>query len=134
MKVYLAGPMTNVPHYNFPLFDQVAALLRAGGWEVISPAEEDRKRKIGAIAEASPDGKSELPETWADVLGRDLKLIADGGVEGIVFLPGWTQSRGARLEAQIGLLCDLKFFLWTLDDLLIDIGRRDVALSLYLAA
>jgi len=40
--VYLTGRMLGIPLYNFPLFDAVAARLRAMGWTVINPAELDR--------------------------------------------------------------------------------------------
>jgi hypothetical protein len=31
-------------------------------------------------------------------------MIADGGIQGIIFLPDWETSRGALLEASLGLL------------------------------
>ena len=41
VRVYIAGPMTGIPQYNFPEFDRVATLLRAMGYDVVSPAELD---------------------------------------------------------------------------------------------
>lgn len=104
MKVYLAGPMTGIPQFNFPVFDAAAADLRERGFEVVSPAELDDP-ETRAAALASPDGAPgsgmASDETWGDFLARDVKLIADGGVEAIVVLPGWEGSRGARLETFI---------------------------------
>ena len=105
---YLAGPMTGIPHFNFPLFIRVAAELRsAHDLVVISPAELDDEATARA-AMASPDGdpSTRLPnrETWGDFLSRDVKLIADS-VGGVILLDGWQKSRGARLEAFVGLLC-----------------------------
>jgi hypothetical protein len=104
MKVYLAGPMSGYPRFNFPLFYSVTKFLREQGYEVVSPAELDDERQA-KIAMASVTGEPGHQEwTWGDFLARDVKIIADGGIEGIILLPGWQRSRGARLEATLGLL------------------------------
>jgi len=41
-KVYLAGPMTGYKYFNFVKFDTEAYKLRKQGWEVFSPADQDR--------------------------------------------------------------------------------------------
>lgn len=112
MRVYLAGPMTGLPQFNFPAFDAAARHLREQGYEVISPTELDSPEHRAA-ALASSDGriddyKNATGETWADLLARDVKVIAEGGVEAILVLPGWERSRGARLETFVGAaLCGL---------------------------
>jgi hypothetical protein len=109
--------MSGLPQFNFPAFFAAAADLRARGWDVVSPAEIDDEEDKGA-ALASPDGApgtgtKDGAKTWGDFLARDVKLIADGGIEGIVFLSGWEQSRGARLEATVGLLHPkFRFFIY----------------------
>jgi len=106
---YLAGPMSGIPGFNIPAFDAAAIALRAQGLTVVSPAELDDPEARAACL-ASPDGKK-MPGcagTWGDVLSRDVKLVADK-VTGIILLDDWTQSRGARLEAFVGLLCQHKF-------------------------
>jgi hypothetical protein len=114
MRIYLAGPMSDRPQFNFPAFFEAAERLRFHGFEVISPAENDpqdvREAALKSVDGAKPNGKIGS-ETWGDALARDVKLIADGGIQAIVFLPDWHTSRGARLEAFTGLLQPgFKFF------------------------
>lgn len=114
MKIYIAGPMSGLKNFNFPYFDNVAANLRGAGYEVVSPAELDdpafRKR---VMAEHITGHESDLLGAWGDCLARDVKLITDGGIEGIVLLHNWYKSRGAKLEAYVGLLNKLKFGLYS---------------------
>jgi hypothetical protein len=108
MKWYLAGKMTGIPQHNIPAFDAAATRLRELGHDITSPAELDDPA-TRAAALASPDGSPlDTNETWGDFLARGVKLIADR-VDGIIFLPAWDTSRGARLEAFVGLLRDKRF-------------------------
>lgn len=109
-KYYLAGPMSGYPQFNFPLFISAAADLRARGYEIISPAELDAENGIDKQAMESTDGDaSKLTQTWGDLLSRDVKIVADQ-VNGLILLPGWDKSRGARLEAFVGVLSGHKFY------------------------
>lgn len=118
IKYYLAGPMSGIPQFNFPLFHRVAEILRGQGYEIVSPAEiDDDADKTAALksADGNPDlhtGKLCNDKTWGDFLARDVKLLADGGIGGIIFLPDWEKSSGAKLEATVGLLKKLQFRRW----------------------
>lgn len=90
-RIYVAGPMTGLPEYNFPAFNDAAALLRADGWHVENPAEH------GHVAGAD----------WADYMRWDMTRIASCGA--IYLLPGWEASKGARLEVMIGQALGVKF-------------------------
>lgn len=80
-RIYVSGPMTGLPDHNFPAFHAAAARLRVAGFEVIDPAEN-----FG--------GRTDLPrETY---LRADVILVAQ--CDGIAMLPGWQESRGAKLE------------------------------------
>jgi hypothetical protein len=108
--IYIAGPMRRHPQFNIPLFDEVAATLRKAGHAVISPAELDSP-EIRAEALASPDGIMGATiggETAGEILGRDVRVVIDH-VDKIVFLRGWTQSQGAKLEAFVGLTTGKQF-------------------------
>ncbi len=128
MRLYIAGPMTGIPQFNFPAFDLMAYLLRADGHEVVSPAELDSPEDR-ALALLSPDGhEKSVTKSWGDFLSRDVKLIADGGIEGIVVLPGWAKSRGARLETFVGrMLCGIKVYRRSADSFLVKVGMLELA-------
>jgi len=82
-RTYIAGPMTDYPDFNYPAFNAAAARLRAAGIAAINPADH------GVVPGA----------TWEDYLRSDIAQLAT--CESIYFLPGWSQSRGARLEHHI---------------------------------
>jgi hypothetical protein len=123
--------MTNRPQMNFPAFYAAAKKLRESGYDVVSPAELDDTHDAG-IALSSPDGTPNHPtKTWGDFLARDVKMIADGGIKGIIFLPDWETSRGARLEASLGLLQpDFVFFQYSNGHVHM-LSRRAVAWSIF---
>ena len=105
MKLYMAGPMSGIPQFNYPAFLGAAELLRKQGFDVYCPAEMDSP-ELQAAAMASTTGNftdlGDTGETWGDMLAEDVKLIADE-VDGVVLLNGWQNSRGARLEAFVAL-------------------------------
>lgn len=132
-RFYLAGPMSNIPQFNFPLFISAAADIRGRGIDLVSPAELDAENGIDVQAMSSIDGNAaKLTNTWADLLARDVKLIADQ-VQGIIFLPNWHKSRGARLEAFVGLLQkDFEFYAYKGEALPLDpVDREDVLGAIY---
>ena len=111
MKIYIAGPMRGKRWFNFPDFDWAKECLMRAGWEVISPADLDRK--IGF------DVKSLPPDTdWNDVskLGFDLKAAVQRDVaailscDSIFMLHGWSESRGAKAEKAIAEWLGLMVF------------------------
>lgn len=108
-KVYLAGPMTGIPKFNFPAFLEAAGKLREMGHEVVSPAELDME-DVSNTAMQSEDGKlsedgTTSGHTFGDFLARDVKIVADE-VDGVVCLPNWFKSKGARLEVYVALISD----------------------------
>ncbi len=111
IKWYLAGPMTGYPQFNIPLFDQVTALLRADGYTIVSPAERDTYETRLAALESQTGDHTDMTfksETYGDMLARDMKILADE-VDGIILLPGWAESNGAKTEAYIGLMTGCVF-------------------------
>jgi hypothetical protein len=88
-KVYLSGPMTGIPDFNFPFFERVESWLKESGALPVSPHRVPTQK------------------TWEDYLKVDINLLL--GCEAIMLLPGWKRSQGALLEraiaASLGLDC-----------------------------
>lgn len=103
-KIYLAGPMSNIPYFNFPAFFAGEKVLRDKGFEVIfNPAQHDVDT-YGDFWKTCPTGSHEeaktkdgTPITYRDVLRKDLNWILDNA-EAIAFLPGWEKSKGVKAE------------------------------------
>jgi hypothetical protein len=112
-KYYIAGPMGGLPKFNYPAFDEAATAVRALGLEALSPAEMDdpETRKLALASETGDLNTFDGPETWGDFLSRDVKIVADI-CDGVVLLPGWENSRGARLECFIALTVQKPVFLY----------------------
>lgn len=88
MRLYLAGPMSGITDWNYPLFHAEAARLRELGFAVYSPAEINAGRE--------GDG-------WEACMARDLRVLVGPEVHGIALLPQWEESRGARLEHHVAV-------------------------------
>lgn len=82
-RFYLSGPMTGMPDLNRAAFTEAAAMLRKRGVQVTNPAEN-----------GLPDDA-----TWAQHLCTDIRDMMD--CNAIHMLPGWSASKGARLEHHI---------------------------------
>ena len=110
MKVYLAGPMTGIPHFNYPAFNSAAAWLRSEGHQVFNPAEHDTETFGKDIS--NPDGCAETAakEHGFDrraALKADLSWICDNA-EAIALLPGWERSSGANAERALAAALGLQ--------------------------
>lgn len=81
-RVYLSGPMTGIPDFNFPAFNAEAARLRALGYEVANPAEMNDS--------ATP---------YNECLRNDLSALMT--CDTVAMLDGWMNSNGAHLEMHI---------------------------------
>ena len=88
-RIYLAGPMSGLPDFNYPAFNAEALRLRSAGWHVENPAENPRP----------PCG------SWAGYMRLALAQLVT--CDSIALLPGWSRSKGACIEhfvaVQLGL-------------------------------
>lgn len=92
LKYYIAGPMTGLPSFNHPAFFEMEDVLTMeyGVVNVENPAR---------IADG--DYTKEYSYYMRESI---IRLMTCGGV---VFLPGWENSTGARLEYHVAKLLDM---------------------------
>lgn len=81
MKLYIAGPMTGLPNFNYPAFLDAESDLVAWGYKVLNPARNPEQ----------PD--------WLGYMRCAIHQVAEA--DGAALLPGWERSRGARVEFQL---------------------------------
>jgi hypothetical protein len=88
VRVYIAGPMTGLPDYNFPAFYAAAERWRAYGWDVINPAE-------------AFGGVTNLP--YKSYCQKDVEDLQ--ACDAIAMLDGWDgpNARGSVWERQIAI-------------------------------
>ena len=82
--VYLAGPMSNLPDYNYPAFHNTTKALREQGFIVFNPAENH-------------DGRTDLP--LEEYYRTDIPQVCDA--DAVAVLPGWESSGGAKIEVAL---------------------------------
>lgn len=106
MKIYLAGPMRGIPKFNFPAFAAGAALLRAEGHEVFSPAEHDEAVFYKGFADNNIEGSEDKAANDAGMSPLELRRVLFAAdlawickeADAIALLPGWENSKGVRAE------------------------------------
>lgn len=86
MRVYIAGPMTGLPEFNYPAFRAAASAWRAAGWDVADPSE----------AFSGDDSRA-----YRDYVAHDLALLKT--CDAIAMLPGWDgpNARGSVWEREV---------------------------------
>ena len=98
MKIYIAGPMTGRPDWNYPAFFAADEWLGNIGIEAINPAKTDGDTLDSALFYANNNLYPPF-KTWDYYLRKALVQIADA--DGVLLLPGWQDSKGARLEVHV---------------------------------
>ncbi len=82
-RIYIAGPMSGLPEFNYPAFHAMAEKLRAQGHHVENPAENPE-----------PHCRS-----WLGYMRMAVAQLAS--CDAVYMLPGWSKSKGACIEHQL---------------------------------
>lgn len=102
--LYLSGPMTGMPNFNYDAFNEAAFVLRASGNFVFNPAE-------------CFGGAQNLPKE--EYMREDIKAVLEATV--VVTLVGWEKSLGALLEVEVAKACGIPVI--SLEDILLQQGE-----------
>lgn len=86
--VYVAGPMTGIPDFNYPAFNAAEKALAHAGYFVLNPTHAERHNPTPGT-----------PQTWDWYMRHCIRMVLDA--DALALLPGWENSRGATLEHTI---------------------------------
>jgi len=89
-KMYLSGPMTGLPDFNYPAFAAAATSLRDRGIDVVSPHEA-----LGGHGD----------RTREEYMREDLKQMLE--CHAVCLLDGYELSPGALLEIEVARQCGM---------------------------
>ncbi len=114
-RIYLAGPVTGVPDFNRRGFATAESMLLEDGYRVVNPLNMTEEH----------DDMNDIPrgsETWDTYMRIALRgLLA---CQTIVMLPGWTTSRGAKVELTLATSLGMGVFqILTQSQILVNLGH-----------
>jgi len=100
LNLYLAGPMTGHPAFNYYEFSDWATALRYHGFDVVSPAESDDPEVQRAAYHSSSGDVRDLPDSYDphETMVRNVTEVTL--CDGVAVMPGWCLSLGARHEVE----------------------------------
>lgn len=86
MKLYIAGPMTGLPNFNYPAFERAETLLNQLGFETESPHHNGENGEQERFA-------------YEEFIRMGLKQLLQ--CNGVALLDGWERSRGVAIELYV---------------------------------
>ena len=91
-RIYITGPMSGYPGFNYDAFDRAEEQLAASGYEPVSPADP---------TQLDQDDPDELAPgvSYEDCLAQAVEKLLSA--DAVALLPGWEDSHGARLEVAL---------------------------------
>jgi len=99
-SIYIAGPMTGLPDFNYPAFHKAKEILEAKGFIVRSPADVP------------------IQDSVEDYMRIDIPLLCSCNCT--LFLPGWENSKGANIERLISIAIGNQLYKMIDDEIFMD--------------
>lgn len=99
--IYLSGGMSRIPEFNYPAFDAWAAVYRAAGYTVFSPAEDADGNKVSRAGMTGFEKPADIGFDLRGAFATYARFITTEA-DAIVVIPGWETSPGARGEVALG--------------------------------
>jgi len=101
-SIYVAGPMTGYPEFNFPAFFRAQERLEADGWKVWNPAKKDEEDGVSNGAGWSDGDDQALVGSGWDFRAAfkwDVTKVIEA--DAIFVLRGFESSSGALAELAV---------------------------------
>lgn len=102
-SIYIAGPMSGYPEFNFPAFFAADEKLKAEGWHVWNPAAKSQEAELDAEAFKTGDNKLVIEKgfDFRKCYLWDVEKVIES--DAIYMLPGWQYSPGAVGEHAVAV-------------------------------
>lgn len=102
-KVYIAGPMSGYPEFNFPAFFAAEDKLAADGYHVFNPANKDVEKTIDTESYATGDNVLLIEKgfDFKEAYLWDVTKVIES--DAIYMLNGWERSPGACGEHAVAV-------------------------------
>lgn len=102
-KIYIAGPMSGLPEFNFPAFYEAEWALKELGYEVFNPANKEQEKTLDPEAFVTGDNVKAVAAgfDFRECYTWDVTKVIEA--DAIYMLPDWEQSPGARGEHAVAV-------------------------------
>lgn len=108
LTIYIAGPMTGIPEYNFSAFDEAEKDLIESGWVTNSPAQWCRQQGFNEKGLTGLEAPDELINfNLRKAMAAHASYICNVA-NAMFMLRGWERSNGARAEHALAVCLGLE--------------------------
>lgn len=104
--VFVSGPMTGMPYFNYPAFDTARDYLASHDLLVLSPPDRDRAAGFDPVKLGQEWNWSQIPRGFDITAARVWCAGAVGKSDVVVMLAGWNKSPGAKWEKELAEMLD----------------------------